>query len=85
MLAGELKQAGSDVPAALRAYETRLRPFLEGKQKAALAMASTFAPKTKFGIWLRNMATHLMVIPPIADMFVGDSVKDDVDLPDYGM
>ncbi|MEZ5969992.1 MAG: FAD-binding domain [Hyphomonas sp.] len=85
VLAGELKQAGSDLPAALRAYETRLRPFLEGKQKAALAMASTFAPKTKFGIWLRNMATHLMVIPPIADMFVGDSVKDDVDLPDYGM
>lgn len=85
VLAGELNRAGSDVTAAFKAYETRLRPFLEGKQKAALAMASTFAPKTEFGIWLRNMATHLMVIPPLADLFVGPSVKDDFDLPDYGM
>ena len=70
-------------PAHFVQFVQYLRDGME--QKAALAMASTFAPKTKFGIWLRNMATHLMVIPPIADMFVGDSVKDDVDLPDYGM
>ena len=85
VLAGELHVSGGDVPAALASYEQRLRPFLAGKQKAALAMASTFAPKTGFGIWLRNMATQLMVIPPLADLMVGESVKDDFDLPDYGI
>lgn len=85
VLAGELRQSGGDIPTALAAHEERLRPFLEQKQKAALAMASSFAPKTAFGIWLRNMATHLMVIPPLADLFVGGSVRDNFDLPDYGM
>ena len=85
VLAGELQANGGDVPAAFAAYEQRLRPFIEEKQKAARAFASSFAPKTEFGIWLRNMATHLMVIPPLADLLIGDSVRDDFDLPDYGM
>ncbi|MEZ5998345.1 MAG: FAD-binding domain [Hyphomonas sp.] len=85
VLAGELKQAGGDFRTAFETYETRLRPFLEEKQKSALAFASSFAPKTEFGIWLRNVATHLLVIPPLADLLIGGSVKDDFDLPDYGM
>ncbi|MCA8902550.1 MAG: FAD-binding domain [Hyphomonas sp.] len=85
VLAGELKQSGGDVAKAFSNYEARLRPFLEEKQKSALAFASSFAPRTEFGIWLRNMATHLMVIPPLADLLMGSSVKDDFDLPDYGM
>lgn len=85
VLAGELKLSGGDFRAAFEAYEARLRPFLEAKQKSALAFASSFAPKTEFGIWLRNVATHLLVIPPLADLLIGSSVKDDFDLPDYGI
>ena len=85
LLAGELAASGGDIPAAFDAYEKRLRPFIEEKQKSARAFASSIAPKTEFGIWLRNMATHLMVIPPLADLLIGDTVKDDFDLPDYGI
>ncbi|MBB40572.1 MAG: hypothetical protein CMF01_10870 [Hyphomonas sp.] len=85
VLAGELAASGGDIPAAFDAYEKRLRPFIEEKQKSARAFASSIAPKTEFGIWLRNMATHLMVIPPLADLLIGDTVKDDFDLPDYGI
>ncbi len=83
VLAGELHDARGDIPLALAAYETRLRSFVTDKQKSARAFASSFAPKTVFGIWLRNVATKLMVFPPIADLLVGASVKDALELPDY--
>jgi 2-polyprenyl-6-methoxyphenol hydroxylase-like FAD-dependent oxidoreductase len=71
------------VSAAFRAYEGQLRTFIEGKQKSARKFASSFAPKSAFGIWLRNVATKLLVIPPVADLLIGGSVKDAFDLPDY--
>ena len=83
VLAGELQRAAGDVGQAFRGYEDRLRGFVAGKQKSARQFASSFAPRTAFGIWLRNVATKLMVIPPIADRLLGDSVKDDFVLPDY--
>ena len=85
VLAGELHAHGTDFAAAFQPYEAKLRPFLEEKQKSALAFASSFAPKTEFGIWLRNIATHLLVIPQLADLLIGNSVKDDFELPEYGM
>lgn len=83
VLAGELKQAGGDHRAAFAAYETRLRRFMDAKQKAAAATAPWFAPRTRMGIVLRNWVTSAMVIPWVADMFLGPSVRDDVYLPDY--
>jgi 2-polyprenyl-6-methoxyphenol hydroxylase-like FAD-dependent oxidoreductase len=85
VLAGELQRAQADVPAALTAYRAKLRGFVTGKQKAARSFASSFAPKTALGIWLRNVATNLMVIPPVADLLIGASMKDDFDLPDYAI
>jgi 2-polyprenyl-6-methoxyphenol hydroxylase-like FAD-dependent oxidoreductase len=83
VLAGELHKCNGDIAAGFAAYETRLRTFITNKQKSAREFASSFAPKTAFGIWLRNVATTLMVIPPIADLLIGASVKDDFDLPHY--
>jgi 2-polyprenyl-6-methoxyphenol hydroxylase-like FAD-dependent oxidoreductase len=83
VLAGELHRAQGKVSAAFRAYEGQLRTFIEGKQKSARKFASSFAPKSAFGIWLRNVATKLLVIPPVADLLIGASVKDAFDLPDY--
>ncbi|WP_165063745.1 FAD-binding domain [Paludisphaera rhizosphaerae] len=85
VLAGELFRAPGDHPEAFRRYEERLRGFVEGKQKSAKGFASTFAPKTRFGIWFRNLATRLMAADPVARVLSGGMVRDDFELPDYGM
>ncbi|MEO8052640.1 MAG: FAD-binding domain [Acidobacteriota bacterium] len=85
VLAGELNRARDDYREAFTKYEKQLRPFLEGKQKAAESLASSFVPKTQLGIWLRNQTTRMMRLPGIADWLIGRSVSviDDFDLPDY--
>lgn len=83
VLAGELHRAGGDYRAAFRAYEEILRPFVERKQKAAEGFAKSFLPRTALGIWVRNQVTKLMRIPKLADVFLGGSVRDDFDLPEY--
>ncbi|WP_084397747.1 FAD-binding domain [Henriciella aquimarina] len=83
VLAGELQRAGNDVPAALTAYEHRLKPFLKSKQKAARSTASSFAPKTAFGVWFRNLVVNLMGLPFVADWALGGAVKDNFELPEY--
>ena len=85
VLAGELQRSGFDLAAGFAAYEARLRSFLTEKQKSARRFAPSFAPDTAFGIWLRNQATRLMVIPAVADFLVGSGIRDDLDLPRYDM
>ncbi len=85
VLAGELNRAGGDYREAFRRHEERLRPFIVGKQVAAEKFASSFAPKTAFGLWFRNQATRLMTIGPLADLMIGRSLRDDFELPDYQM
>jgi hypothetical protein len=62
-----------------------LRPFVEGKQESAKDFASSFVPKTAFGVWVRNQATKLMAIPQVANFFIGRTLRDDIDMPDYDM
>ena len=85
VLAGELHRAGDDYKTAFDCYEDRVRPFIEGKQKSAEKFASSFAPKSEWGLWLRNHLTNLLVIPPVADFLIGRDLKDDIELPDYGL
>ncbi len=84
VLAGELHACGNDYSAAFARYEERMMPFLKHKQESAVKFASSFAPRTAFGITFRNHVTRLFRIPFIADFFIGRSVRDDVKLPDYG-
>jgi 2-polyprenyl-6-methoxyphenol hydroxylase-like FAD-dependent oxidoreductase len=83
VLARELAQAAGDHHAAFTAYESQLRPFIEGKQRAAESFASTFVPETQFGIWLRNQATKLMALPGAANLMWGRTLRDDFELPDF--
>ena len=53
VLAGEL--AGGTIPEALAAYERLLRPYVELKQAGAARFAGAFAPRTRFGVWFRNL------------------------------
>lgn len=84
VLAGELARAGGEVRRAFDAYEARLRPFIAGKQAAAARYIGFFATRTRFGLWLRNVALQTMNIAPLATLFAG-SVRDDFELPDYGI
>ncbi|HJT15822.1 MAG TPA: FAD-binding domain [Thermoanaerobaculia bacterium] len=82
VLAGELQESGGDIAAAFARYEQRLMPFLQRKQASAAKFASSFAPRTNFGIAFRNAVTRLMRIRFVAE-FVGGDLRDDIVLPDY--
>jgi 2-polyprenyl-6-methoxyphenol hydroxylase-like FAD-dependent oxidoreductase len=84
ILAGELKKADGDYRSAFAAYEALFHPFIVGKQNAAARFAGSFAPKTRFGIFLRNQVTRVMTVPFIADWAMGDLVRDKLTLPAYG-
>lgn len=82
-LAGELSLADGDHRRAFTSYESRLRPFIEGKQAGAERMLGFFATRTRFGLWFRDMTLRAMNLSrPVAGLFAG-SVRDDLDLPDY--
>ena len=83
ILAGELNRRGGDHRAAFERYEARLRPLLRTKQAAAKSFAASFAPRTAFGIALRNGVTKLMRIPALATFLAGRALRDDITLPDY--
>jgi 2-polyprenyl-6-methoxyphenol hydroxylase-like FAD-dependent oxidoreductase len=85
VLAGELSDCGNDHIAAFARYQEHMMPFLKRKQESAANFASTFAPKSAFGITFRNVATRLLRIPLFANVFIGRSLRDDVNLPDYGL
>ncbi|MBS0523509.1 MAG: FAD-binding domain [Proteobacteria bacterium] len=85
VLAGELARAGTDHTRAFGQYEQRLRPLIATKQAAARKFAGAFAPRTAFGLWTRNQATKLMAWRPLAQFFLGRDLRDDFDLPDYGL
>lgn len=83
VLAGELRRSRGDHRVAFAAYESRLRSFIQAKQKSAGQFASTFAPRTALGIWLRNLATRAMKVPLIAELAIGRSLRDDLVVPKY--
>lgn len=83
ILAGELSRAGVDHADALRRYERRLRPIVEARQRSARGFAAMFAPKTALGLWIRNRASKLLNIEPLADRIVRSEFRDDIALPEY--
>jgi 2-polyprenyl-6-methoxyphenol hydroxylase-like FAD-dependent oxidoreductase len=84
VLAGELCNCGGDHGAAFARYQEQLMPFLKRKQAAAAKFASSFAPKTSFGITFRNLVTRLMRLPFVMDFALGRELRDKIKLPDYG-
>lgn len=83
ILAAELHRAEGDYARAFRQYQQLFGPFVFRKQKAALRFAGTFAPKSKFALFLRNQIFNLMAIPWIADLAVGRDLADKIELLDY--
>jgi 2-polyprenyl-6-methoxyphenol hydroxylase-like FAD-dependent oxidoreductase len=83
VLAGELASHWPDVGKAFVRYEELLQAFLKQKQSAAEQFASSFAPKTQLGLWLRTTVTRLMRFPWIANWVLGRSLEDRISLPEY--
>lgn len=69
ILAEELGRA-ADYRAAFAAYERRVRPFAEDKQRKAARFAKTFVPGSPLGVWVSHMTMRLMFTPLLA-RFIG--------------
>jgi 2-polyprenyl-6-methoxyphenol hydroxylase-like FAD-dependent oxidoreductase len=83
ILAGELKNAGGDHRAGFQAYEQILKPLMAKKQRAARSFAGSIAPRTSFGIYLRNQITRVMTQPFIVKLFMGGLLTDPLTLQSY--
>jgi 2-polyprenyl-6-methoxyphenol hydroxylase-like FAD-dependent oxidoreductase len=84
VLAGELRKCGGDHGAAFARYQERMMPFLKRKQASAAKFASSFAPKSAFGITFRNLVSRLLGAPFVANLLFGRELRDEIKLPDYG-
>ena len=81
-LAAELSR-GTDHSKAFAHYEERLAPLLRSKQDAAVGLALAFAPKNTLQLLVRNTVMRLMGLPKVADLAMGKSFRDAVELPTF--
>jgi 2-polyprenyl-6-methoxyphenol hydroxylase-like FAD-dependent oxidoreductase len=82
VLAAELAGCGDHREAFAR-YEQRLGPLLRSKQDAAVGLGLAFAPKSRRQLLLRNTVMRLMSLPKVADLVMGKSFRDAVELPTF--
>lgn len=82
VLAAALAHHG-DYTRGFAEYERQLRPFLAAKQKAARDFAPAFAPKTRLGLAVRDMAARMLSLPGAPRLLVGGTVQDDFTLPEF--
>ena len=83
-LAGELDAAGGDHTRAFAAYERRLRPYVERKQKGAKAFANSFVPRTVLGLWARNAAINAATGLGLTRLLFRAQLADPMELGRYG-
>jgi hypothetical protein len=69
--------------ATFRRYQDLFGRFVAEKQKAALRFADSFAPRSKFSLFLRNRIFNLMSIGWVANLALGSGLADKIVLPDY--
>ncbi|RDI45358.1 2-polyprenyl-6-methoxyphenol hydroxylase-like FAD-dependent oxidoreductase [Nocardia mexicana] len=84
ILARELADCvtGSDLAGAMQRYEAQLRPFIAEKQKSAGSLASAFVPKTRLGIFARDLATRAMAVRFLSDFLLGRELRKTIPLPE---
>lgn len=83
VLAGEIARSQRNIEEGLTRYEQVLRPFIETKQAGAVRFAGAFAPRTRFGVWFRNLVVRSLAIPGVSRLAVGREIIDRLSLPDY--
>jgi 2-polyprenyl-6-methoxyphenol hydroxylase-like FAD-dependent oxidoreductase len=85
VLAGEIQRHGSDLEAALRSYQSRMKPYASRKQRYAEGLVPSFVPNTALGVQVRDFATLLMRLPAFPRLLMGRYFRDAMKLPDYDM
>ena len=85
VLAGEIARAGGRANEAFDRYQQVLDAFIRDKLTAAEQFAGSFAPKTELGIFLRNQVTKAFQIPAVANLVIGRSLLDRLELPAYSI
>jgi 2-polyprenyl-6-methoxyphenol hydroxylase-like FAD-dependent oxidoreductase len=83
VLAGELAKADGQYNIAFDNYERILRDFIASKQRGAALFAAAFAPRTKWGLFLRNQVVRAFAIPRLARLSFARDIVDTLRLPDY--
>jgi 2-polyprenyl-6-methoxyphenol hydroxylase-like FAD-dependent oxidoreductase len=83
VLAAELAQADGGREQAFARYQARLAPFLHSKQAAARGLALAFAPRNRLQLLMRNTVMRLMGLPKMADLAMGRSFHDAIELPTF--
>ena len=83
VLAGELAEAEGRHDEAFNRYKTILRAFIDSKQKGAERFSGAFAPRTRFGLFLRNSVISACAIPGLAKLVLSRDIADRLQLPDY--
>ena len=83
VLAGELAGAQRQYGQAFGRYEALLRNYIAAKQRGAVRFAGAFAPKTQFGVLVRNLVVRAFAIPGLAKLAVGRDIADNLQLPEY--
>lgn len=81
VLAAALARANGDHVEAFAHYEKELAPFLLSKQDAAKRLTTIFAPKNRFKLLLRNSVMRLLAVPFVAELAMGKSLRDAIELP----
>jgi 2-polyprenyl-6-methoxyphenol hydroxylase-like FAD-dependent oxidoreductase len=83
VLAGELARAGGRYGEAFAKYESLLRTYIDRKQRGAERFAAAFAPKTWWGLRLRNQVIRAFAVPGLARLTIGRDIADRLRLPEY--
>jgi 2-polyprenyl-6-methoxyphenol hydroxylase-like FAD-dependent oxidoreductase len=83
VLAGELAKASGRHTEGFANYEKNLRSFMETKQQGAERFAGAFAPKTRWGLFLRNQVIKAAAFPGVARLTFGRDIMDRLRLPKY--
>jgi 2-polyprenyl-6-methoxyphenol hydroxylase-like FAD-dependent oxidoreductase len=82
VLASELTRSNDHVVAFAR-YQDRLASFLRSKQNAAEGLGLAFAPRNRLQLLVRNTVMKLMGLPRVADLAMGKSFHDAIELPAF--
>jgi len=81
MLAVELVHNAGDHRAAFEAAQRGLMPMVVAKQNGARGLGTAFAPRTRGKLRLRNTLFRLMGMRPVADLVMGRSLRDPIEVP----
>lgn len=83
VLAAELAKTPGCHAEAFASYERTLRSFIATRQQGAERFAGAFAPKTRWGLFVRNQVIRAAAVPGIARLAFGRDIIDKLRLPDY--